>query len=85
MRSRLNIDPYQRSIDPYQYAAQRALLQFTHATNIYVRGKIMSQTAGNYSVQDKATMRRLGIAVTCMCIGALGLVALAIIVGNSFH
>ncbi|MFT3930211.1 MAG: hypothetical protein QM709_07915 [Spongiibacteraceae bacterium] len=45
----------------------------------------MSQTAGNYSVQDKATMRRLGIAVTCMCIGALGLVALAIIVGNNFH
>lgn len=45
----------------------------------------MQQTIGDYGSQDKSTMRRLGIAVTCMCIGALGLVALAIAVGNSFH
>jgi hypothetical protein len=45
----------------------------------------MAQAISDSSVQDKATMRRLGIAVFCMCIGALGLVVLAITVGRALH
>jgi hypothetical protein len=33
-------------------------------------------------VDDQTTMRRLGFAVLAMCVGALGIVALAIIVGQ---
>jgi hypothetical protein len=36
----------------------------------------------NDNVEDSATLRRLGIAVGCMCIGALMLVATAVTVGN---
>lgn len=32
--------------------------------------------------EDKTTMRRLGVAIFAMCIGALGLVALAIFVSK---
>lgn len=45
----------------------------------------MNQVISNTGNQDKATMRRLGIAVICMCIGALGLVALAITVGHIWN
>jgi hypothetical protein len=34
------------------------------------------------SAADRATLRRLGIAVGCMCLGALMLVATAVTVGN---
>lgn len=34
------------------------------------------------TVEDKATLRRLGFAVLAMCVGALGIVALAISVGH---
>lgn len=45
----------------------------------------MDHAINDSGAQDKATMRRLGIAVFCMCIGALGLVALAITVGRNLH
>lgn len=34
------------------------------------------------AVDDKTTMRRLGLAVFAMCCGALGLVFLAVTVGS---
>lgn len=43
----------------------------------------MTQAIGDSATQDKTTLRRLGIAVFCMCIGALGLVVLALTVGHS--
>lgn len=42
----------------------------------------MNSATIDSGTQDKATLRRLGIAVLCMCIGALGLVALAITVSQ---
>lgn len=36
----------------------------------------------NTTVADKATMRRLGMAVMAMCAGTIGIVVLAIIVGQ---
>lgn len=36
-------------------------------------------------VDDRTTLRRLSLAVFAMCIGALGLVAIAIAVGNLHH
>ncbi len=45
----------------------------------------MNQAISDLGTQDKATLRKLGIAVFCMCIGALGLVVLAVTVGHHFH
>lgn len=36
-------------------------------------------------VDDKATMRRLSLAVLAMCVGALGIVVIAITVGRLYH
>lgn len=36
----------------------------------------------NQIVEDKNTLRRLGLAVLGMCIGALGLIAVATLVGH---
>lgn len=36
----------------------------------------------NQIVEDKNTLRRLALAVLGMCIGALGLVVVAVIVGH---
>ena len=38
----------------------------------------------NGNAEDSATLRRLGIAVGCMCLGALMLVVAAVTVGNLF-
>jgi len=38
----------------------------------------------NSNVDDAVTVRRLGTAVGMMCLGALGLVAVAITLGNMF-
>lgn len=37
------------------------------------------------AVDDKTTMRRLGMAIFGMCVGTLGIVVLAITVGKHFH
>jgi len=34
------------------------------------------------TVDDKTAMRRLGLAILAMCVGALGIVAIAIAVGH---
>lgn len=36
----------------------------------------------NGNVEDSVTLRRLGMAIGFMCLGALGLVAAAITLGN---
>ncbi len=46
---------------------------------------INHHTLQDSALQDKTIMRRLALAVGCMCIGALGLVVLAITVGRHFH
>lgn len=42
----------------------------------------MSHAADHTTVDDKTTMRRLGLAVMAMCVGAIGLIVLAISVGS---
>lgn len=43
----------------------------------------MSEVIDNeVTIDDKTIMRRLGLTVIAMCVGALGIVALAITVGN---
>jgi hypothetical protein len=37
-----------------------------------------------FSIEDRATLQRLGMAIGMMCVGALGLVAAAITLGNMF-
>jgi hypothetical protein len=39
-------------------------------------------TVMNQIVEDKTTLRRLGLAVLGMCVGALCLIALALVVGH---
>lgn len=38
----------------------------------------------NSNVEDSVTLRRLGTAIGMMCLGALGLVAVAITLGKIF-
>ena len=38
----------------------------------------------DYNAEDSATLRRLGIAIGCMCLGALLLVAAAVTVSHLF-
>ncbi len=43
----------------------------------------MSHVANeNAGVDDKTTMRRLGMAILAMCCGTIGIVILAVIVGH---
>ena len=45
----------------------------------------MNSAITDVGVQDKATLRKLGIAICCMCVGAMGLIVLALTVGHYLH